>query len=85
MRTDFFLYRGAWVHYLVFGDGGHGYKAKADVSLPKKHPNACVPIRLEKFYVTSAEAEGAIIDFCREFIEANLEDLIEETAETWHE
>lgn len=63
----------------------HGYTAKADVSLLKEHPNSSVPIRLEKFYMTPEEAEGAIIDFCREFVEKNLEDLIEETAETWHE
>lgn len=61
-----------------------GYTAKADVSLLKEHPNSYVPIRLEKFYMPSEEAEGAIIDFCREFVEENMEDLIEETAKTWH-
>jgi hypothetical protein len=71
MRTDFFLHKGAWVHYLVFGNSERGYKAKADVSLLKSYPAEYVPIRLENLYATLEEAEGAIIDFCKRFIEEN--------------
>lgn len=78
MRTDFFVHRGVWVHYLVFGNFERGYSAKADVSLLKSYPASYVPIRLEKLYATAEEAEGAIIDFCKEFIEANEPAVAEE-------
>ena len=78
MRTDFFLHCGAWVEYLVFGNSERGYKAKANVSLLKSYPAEYVPIRLEQLYATLEEAEGAIIDFCKRFIEESLIEMIEE-------
>lgn len=71
MCTDFFLHQGAWVQYLVFGNSERGYTAKADVSFLKSFPASYVPIRLEKLYATLEEAEGAVIDFCKRFIEEN--------------
>jgi len=78
VRTDFFLHKGCWVHYGVFGDSERGYSAKADVSLLKHYPAEYVPIRLERIYFSEAEAEGAIIDFCKAFIEESLLEKIEE-------
>lgn len=78
MRTDFFLHCGAWVEYLVFGNSKRGYKAKANVSLLKSYPAEYVPIRLEKLYATLEEAEEAIIDFCKAFIEESLIEMVEE-------
>ena len=78
MRTDFFLHQGAWVQYLVFGNSERGYTAKADVSLLKCYPAEYIPIRLERIYFSEAEAEGAIIDFCKAFIEESLIEMVEE-------
>jgi hypothetical protein len=72
VRTDFFLHRNCWVHYCIFGNSERGYSAKADVSLLKKFPASYVPIRLERVYFRAEEAEAAIIDFCKEFIEESL-------------
>ena len=78
MCTDFFLHQGAWVQYLVFGNSERGYTAKADVSLLKRYPAEYIPIRLERIYFSEAEAEGAIIDFCKAFIEESLIEMVEE-------
>jgi len=71
VRADFFLHQNALVRYLVSGNTERGYKAKADVTFRKSWPAEYVPICLEKIYFTEAEAEGAIIDFCKRFIEEN--------------
>ena len=71
MRTDFFLHKGAWVHYLVFGNRERGYSAKADVSFLENWPVSYLPIRLERLYASVEEAEAAVIDFCKRFIEEN--------------
>lgn len=78
MRTDFFLHCGAWVHYLVFGNAERGYSAKADVSFLKSFPASYVPIRLERTYARAEEAEAAIIDFCKEFINEHVVLVTEE-------
>ena len=78
MRTDFFLHHGVWVEYLVFGNSERGYKAKADVSFLKSYPAEYIPIRLKRIYFSEEEAEGAIIDFCKHFIEENTIVLREE-------
>ena len=72
MRTDFFLHNGCWVHYGVFGDAEHGYSAKADLSFLKKFPVSYLPLRLERVYFSFEEAEAAVIDFCKEFIDETL-------------
>ena len=72
VRTDFFLHKSCWVHYGVFGDNERGFSAKADVSLLKKFPASYLPLRLERVYPRAEEAEAAIIDFCKEFIEESL-------------
>lgn len=78
MRTDFFLHCGAWVHYLIFGNSERGYSAKADVSFLRAFPAEYIPIRLERIYFNEAEAEAAIIDFCKHFIEENKITVTEE-------
>lgn len=78
MRTDFFLHKGAWVHYAVFGDSERGFRARADVSFLKKFPASYVSVPLERTYARAEEAEAAIIDFCKDFIEESLlEDVLE--------
>ena len=72
MRTDFFLHKSAWVHYAVFGNFERGYSAKADVSFLKKFPASYVSVPLERAYARAEEAEAAIIDFCKAFIEESL-------------
>jgi len=71
VRADFFLHQGALVRYLVSGNTEHGYKAKADVTFRRSWPASYVPVCLEKIYFNEAEAEAAIIDFCKRFIEEN--------------
>ena len=71
MRTDFFLYHGAWIHYRIFGDSKTGYSAKADVSLLKSYPASYVPIDLKVRCATEEEAEVAMIEFCKKFIKEN--------------
>lgn len=81
MRTDFFLHQGVWVHYLVFGNTEQGYSAKADISLLKTYPAEYAPIRLERVYFSEAEAEAAIIDFCKALIEETQIEAIEKEKE----
>jgi len=78
VRADFFLHQNALVRYLVSGNAEHGYKAKADVTFRKSWPAQYIPVCLEKVYPFEEEAEGAIIDFCKRFIEENKVTVTEE-------
>jgi hypothetical protein len=78
VRADFFLHHNALVRYLISGDSERGYKAKADMTFRKSWPAQYVPICLEKIYPSEEEAEGAIIDFCKRFIEENKITVTEE-------
>ncbi len=78
MRADFFLHHNALVRYLISGDSERGYKAKADMTFRKSWPAQYVPVCLEKIYLSEEEAEGAIIDFCKRFIEENKITVTEE-------
>jgi hypothetical protein len=71
VRGGFFLQLGALVRYLVSGNSGRGYRAKAEITFRKSWPAQYVPVCLEKIYPSEKEAEGAIIDFCKRFIEEN--------------
>jgi len=78
VRADFFLHNSALVRYLVSGNTERGYKAKADVTFRKSWPASYVPVCLERIYFNEAEAEAAIIDFCKRFIDENKVTEIEE-------
>jgi hypothetical protein len=78
MRADFFLHNNALVRYIISRDSERGYKARAEMTFRKSWPAQYVPVLLEKIYPSEEEAEGAIIDFCKRFIEENKITVTEE-------
>lgn len=81
MNVGLFHHKGYEIHYFITGSPTTGYSASAKIH-PSIHLKAIyIPLKLpEHTYLSSLDAEEAIMQLCRNYIDESLIEPTEEIA-----